>query len=164
MANKMQDLIKFIKGFKYAGEGVINTIITERNMRVHLVCMIYMYSILGLTDWFTLTRTDWALLFIANAVVMAGELINTAIESVVNLVSPDFHPLAKKAKDAAAGAVLVCAVFAVCIGLCVLFQKEAFISMFEYFKTHISMLVLFVISFIIACVFMLRGIPHRKEK
>lgn len=160
----MQDLKKFIKGFKYAGEGVVNTIITERNMRVHIVCMIYMYSILALTDWFTLTRGDWALIFIANAIVLSGELVNTALESVVNLVSPDYHPLAKKAKDAAAGAVLVGAIFAVCVGLCVLFQKDAFIAMFNYFKTHTAMLIVFVISFLIACVFMLKGFPKKKGK
>lgn len=160
----MEDLRKFIKGFRYAGEGIVNTIIGERNMRVHTVCIIYMYSILGLTDWFTLTRTDWALIFIANAIVMSGELVNTAIEKVVDLVTQEYKPLAKAAKDAAAGAVLVGAIFAVCVGIAVLFQKEAFIQMFDYFRTHIVSLILFIISFIIAVIFMLKGFPSLKGK
>ena len=160
----MQELKKFIKGFKYAGEGIINTVISERNMRVHIVCMIYMYSFLGLTDWFTLTRTDWALIFLANALVLALELINTAIENVVDLVTQEQRPLAKAAKDAAAGAVLVGAIFAVCVGLAVLFQKEAFAALYEYFKTHIIWLIVFIISFIISVLFMLKGFPFMKGK
>lgn len=161
----MESLVKFIKGFGYAARGIADTIITERNMRVHLVCVIYMYSILGLTDWFVLSRTDWALLLVMTALVLAGELVNTAIESVVDLVTGgERKELAKKAKDAAAGSVLVEAIIAVCVGLCVLLQKDAFIAMYDYFRTHIISLIVFALSLILAVLFMLRGVPFVKGK
>lgn len=160
----MMEFKKLVLSFKYAFEGIINTVLGERNMRIHIVCMIYMYSFLGLTDWFTLSKEDWALIFIANAIVMMGELINTAIEKTVDLVTEERKPLAKKAKDAAAGAVLVGAVFAVCVGISVLYQKEAFSALYAYFSTHILSLVCFIVSFILAVIFMFKGIPFAKGK
>ncbi|ADI13579.1 diacylglycerol kinase [Truepera radiovictrix DSM 17093] len=59
-------------------------------------------------------------LFLVCALVLALELVNSALESTLDLVSPEFHPLVKRAKDAAAGAVLVAALFAVLVGLWVL--------------------------------------------
>ncbi len=161
----LMDKIKgLLLSFKYAFCGIWTAIKNERNMRIHIVCMIYMYSFLCFTDWFALTRQDWALIFIANAIVLMGELINTAIESVVDLVTAEKKPLAKIAKDTAAGAVLVGAIFAVCVGVSVLGQKEAFVKLFDYFSTHILSLVIFVISFALACVFMLCGFPKVKGK
>ena len=61
----------------------------------------------------------WAVVFLAIALVVAAELLNAAVESVVDLVSPEDHPLAKRAKDIAAAAVLVAAAGAVAVGLCV---------------------------------------------
>lgn len=160
----MNDIKNLFKSFGYAFAGIFNCILTERNMRIHCVCAVYMYSFLGLTDWFVLTRADWAILFIANAIVMMGELINTAVEKTVDLVTQDKKPLAKIAKDAAAGAVLIGAIFAVCVGIAILGQKEAFISLYDYFSNHIFSLVLFIISFILASIFMLKGVPQRKGK
>lgn len=160
----MKDVKRLLLSFKYAFEGIISTVLGERNMRIHIVCMIYMYSFLGLTDWFTLSRGDWALIFIANAIVLMGELINTAIEKTVDLVTEERKPLAKKAKDAAAGAVLVGAVFAVCVGISVLYQKEAFSALYAYFSSHITALVCFILSFILSVVFMFKGLPFVKGK
>ena len=106
-----------LKSFVYAGSGIITCIRQERNMRVHLVCMIYMYSYLLIYDFFEVSRTQFAIIFIANAIVVMGELFNTAIERLVDLVSPERHPVAGQVKDIAAGAVLVCAVAAAIIGL-----------------------------------------------
>ncbi|GIP20529.1 hypothetical protein J22TS3_08040 [Paenibacillus sp. J22TS3] len=71
----------------------------------------------GAAAFFHLSAVKWAILLLTIAVVIAAELINTAVESVVDLTSPEQHPLAKAAKDTAAGAVLVCAIFAVIIGI-----------------------------------------------
>ncbi|MDY5990545.1 MAG: diacylglycerol kinase family protein, partial [Oscillospiraceae bacterium] len=73
------------KSFYYAFRGIFNAIKTERNLRVHLTCLVYMFSILGLTDWFVLSRTDWAVLAVASALVIGAELVNTAIENAVDL-------------------------------------------------------------------------------
>lgn len=160
----MEEIKKLIFSFKYAFAGIFEAIRTERNMRIHIVCMVYMYSFLGLTDWFVLSKTDWAVLFTANAMVIMGELINTAVESVVDLVTEEKKPLAKKAKDCAAGAVLVGAIFAVCVGLSLLLQKDAFIKLYEYFASHIPWLAIFVISLALSGVFMFKGIPKINKK
>ena len=105
-----------LKSFVYAGSGIITCIRQERNMRVHLVCMIYMYSYLLIYDFFEVSRTQFAIIFIANAIVVMGELFNTAIEAVVDMAeekfSEKYNRLAKISKDTAAGAVLVGAIFA----------------------------------------------------
>ena len=67
-----------------------------------------------------LSRTEWALLVLTIGAVIAAEAVNTAIETVVDLVSPDYHELARRVKDVAAGAVLVLAITAIVIGLLVL--------------------------------------------
>ncbi len=122
-----------------------------------------MFSILGFTDWFTLTRTDWAVLLIASGTVIAGELINTAVENAVNLASEEKTEYGKISKDAAAGAVLISAIFAVLCGIAILFQPEAFRRMFEYFTGNIAMLIIFVLSIIPATLFIFFGIPGKKR-
>lgn len=66
---------------------------------------------------FRLPLSSWMLLLLAITLVLTAELLNTAIEATIDLVSPEIHPLAKKAKDTAAGAVLLTAVFAVITGI-----------------------------------------------
>jgi diacylglycerol kinase (ATP) len=72
--------------------------------------------VLGLGIYFQLSPTEWALVALAVASVWAAELFNTAIETLTNLASPGYHPLAGKAKDVAAGAVLLAALGAVVVG------------------------------------------------
>ena len=96
-----------IKSFGYAFEGIFTALKNERNMRIHTVCMIYMYFFLFAFDFFEITRTELAIIFIANGLVMGAELINTSIESAVNLYGDKHTEYGKIAKDCAAGAVLV---------------------------------------------------------
>lgn len=132
-------------------------------MRIHITCLVYMFSILLLTDWFTLTRAEWAILVIASGSVIASEIINTAIENAVNLASEEKTEYGKIAKDAAAGAVLIFAIFAVITGIIILFQPPAFKAMFEYFCGNIPMLILFALSIIPATLFIFFGFPHKKR-
>ena len=150
--------------FVYAFRGIFRTIANERNLRVHLMCITYMVSILSLTDWFVLSRTDWAILMLASGSVIGGEIVNTAIENAVNLASEKYTEYGKIAKDAAAGAVLISALFAVIVGLIILFQPPAFKAMFEYFTTNIPMLIVFVLSIIPATLFIFFGVPTGKGK
>ena len=150
--------------FTYAFKGIFRTIANERNLRIHLTCVIYMISILLFTDWFTLSRTDWAVLMLACSGVIGGEIVNTAIENAVNLASEEYTQYGKIAKDAAAGAVLVSAVFAVIVGFIILFQPEAFKAMYAYFTANIPMLVLLVLSIIPATLFIFFGVPIKKGK
>lgn len=103
-----------IRKFAYASQGFFSALRSESNLRVH--CVI---AILALMACFFLKVEPWgwvAVLILIGLVIFA-ELFNTAIETVVDLVTPEFHPLAKRAKDIAAAAVLVLACVAVVAGL-----------------------------------------------
>ena len=160
----MEQYEKLFKSFVYAFRGVTRTISAERNLRIHITCMIYMFSILGLTDWFVLTRTDWAILLLACGSVISAEIINTAIENAVNLASEEYNKFAEISKDAAAGAVLICAIFAVATGIAILFQVAAFEAMFSYFISNPVSLVAIVISIIPATYFIFFGFKAPKRK
>ncbi len=160
----MNEYKKLFKSFTYAFKGIGYVIKHERNFRIHLSCIIYMFSILTLTDWFTLSRTDYGVLLTVSAVVLSLEIVNTAVENAVNLASKEYTEFGRIAKDAAAGAVLLAAIFAVLTGIAILFQPEAFISMYEYFKENVLMLVLFVLSIIPMSLFIFWGNPFKKRK
>lgn len=160
----MEQYKKLFKSFVYAFRGVTRTISAERNLRIHITCMTYMFSILGLTDWFVLTRTDWAILLLACGSVISAEIINTAIENAVNLASEEYNKFAEISKDAAAGAVLICAIFAVATGIAILFQVAAFEAMFYYFISNPISLVAIVISIIPATYFIFFGFKAPKRK
>lgn len=100
--------------FRNAWDGVRATASTERNFKVHLALSA---AVLLLGGLLRVPRLDWGLLCLAIGLVLSAELMNTAVEAAVNLtVGERIHPLAKKAKDAAAGAVLASAFFAAVIG------------------------------------------------
>lgn len=123
-----------------------------------------MFSILGLTDWFVLSRTDWAVLAVASALVIGAELVNTAIENAVDLETKEYNEYAKRAKDAASGAVLVCAIGAVAAGLFILLQPQAFSLMADYFSSKPLMFVLFALSIVPATLFIFFGFEKIKDK
>lgn len=150
--------------FVYAFKGIFRTIANERNLRIHITCVVYMVSILLFTDWFTLSRTDWAVLMLACSGVIGGEIVNTAIENAVNLASKEYTEYGKIAKDAAAGAVLISAMFAVIVGVIILFQPEAFKAMYEYFSENLPMLAVLVLSIIPVTLFIFFGFPTKKGK
>jgi len=107
----------FLRSAALAWAGICFAFRTQRHMRYHGVAAV-LVCCLGLIV--SLNRAEWAIIMIAIALVMSLELVNTAIEQAVDLASPDIHPLAKAAKDAAAGAVLLAAAGAVVIGLLIL--------------------------------------------
>lgn len=113
------DIRKFIKSFSYALMGIW-TASKEQNMRFHLVSMVVVIVAGTLTS---LSTTEWLIIILLMALVIGTEMINTAIERVVDLASPEIHPLAKDAKDVAAGAVLVFAVCSVIIGVLIFLPK-----------------------------------------
>lgn len=109
--------MKFLLGFSYAFQGLWYTLRTQRNARVHLAAAL-LVTIAGLL--LRVSALEFALLYIAIAGVFVAEMFNTVFEICVDLAQPEYHPLAKIAKDVAAGAVLVSAILAVIIGLFVL--------------------------------------------
>lgn len=106
-----------IESFRNAFKGIKIPIQEERNLKIHLL-MSFVVVIFGL--YYHITSTEWLAILLCIGAVVSLELMNYAIERTVDLFCQDqFHPLAKKAKDTAAGAVLVAAIIAVIIGLIV---------------------------------------------
>jgi len=99
---------------KYALQGIRLVLRRERNLRIHLVISLL---VLVLAAWLRLERTDWLILILTMAMVLAAEVMNSAVEYLVDLSTLEYHHLAKAAKDAAAGAVLLTAAAAVLVGL-----------------------------------------------
>ncbi|MDD3221338.1 MAG: diacylglycerol kinase family protein [Clostridia bacterium] len=115
------------KSFGYAFEGIFAGIKKERNMKIHCLAMV-LVLIAGAI--FQLSPMKWCLCFVLFGLVMALELVNTSIEAVVDMVTEEQRPLAKLAKDTAAGAVLIAAIMAAVVGF-IIFIPE----LMEFF-TH----------------------------
>ncbi|GEM_PF-6953523 len=109
-----------IQSFKNAWLGLTSTWLGERNMRVHWVVG---YAMLSVAYILQIPAIEMAVLVIIIALVIAVEGINTAMEHVVNMVTDHRHPLARAAKDATAGSVLVMTLAAVFIGLIMVFPR-----------------------------------------
>src|SRR5690554_4823263 len=99
--------------FNYAIQGVMYTLRTQRNMKIHFSTAIL---VLMLASVLNISRLELIALFLVIGMVITAELINTSIEEVVNLVTQEYHPIAGTAKNVAAGAVLVSASVSVFIG------------------------------------------------
>lgn len=99
--------------FFYALTGIWTTLREERNMRFHFASAIF---VIGVSFYFSITKAEWLMILIAIGGMFALEMINSAIERVVDLATTRYHPLAKQAKDMAAGAVLVYAIVSAAIG------------------------------------------------
>jgi diacylglycerol kinase len=106
-----------VEAFRFAFSGLWYTLRTQRNLRVQLA-IASVVTILGL--WLKLSADQWAILALTSGLVLISEMTNTVIEKLVDLVCPDYHPLAKIVKDVMAGAVVLAALVAVIVGLLIL--------------------------------------------
>jgi undecaprenol kinase len=113
----LKEWLRFVRSVSHAVSGIAYTVKTQRNMQIHVVIAVL---VLLATWWLRIPRTDVLLVFFSIALVFSLELVNTAIESAVDLVTDEWHQKAKAAKDASAGAVLVAAILSVLIGFSVL--------------------------------------------
>ncbi len=108
------------RSFGYAISGIKTAFKNEPNFRIHVLATLI---VTGLGMFVGLSNTEWAVLALTVAIVVVTELINTAIEAIVNLVSPQIQDKAKVAKDTAAAAVLLSAIGAIAVGLCLFLPK-----------------------------------------
>jgi undecaprenol kinase len=111
---------KYTDTFKFALQGIRVSFINEKNFKFHFIFGLFVI-VMGLA--FNLTPTEWMFVLIAIFGMMVVEMINTSIERVVDLVTEQYHPLAKQAKDIAAGAVLIYAILSLLIGIIIFFPK-----------------------------------------
>ncbi len=106
-------LVRTLHSFGPATAGVMAVVHNQPNIKVQLAIGAI---VLTLAAWLRVPATDGAILLLCVGLVLALELMNSAVEAAVDLASPDLHPLAKLAKDAAAGAVLVASLFSAAVG------------------------------------------------
>ena len=109
--------INRIQSFQYAFIGIWHTLKTQRNAQIHVaigVIILILGLILGLN------ATEWAIIILTMGFVLVTEMLNTAVEAIMDYLTVDFHPQVKIVKDVAAGAVLTSAITAIIVGLLIL--------------------------------------------
>ncbi|GFN34698.1 diacylglycerol kinase [Tepidimicrobium xylanilyticum] len=109
-----------IESFNYAVLGIINALKTERNMRIHFFIATI---VIVLSLFLDFSRIELLMLFVAIAFVFITEMINTAIERTVDLITEEYHPLARVVKDIAAGGVLIAAINSLVVGYLLFFDR-----------------------------------------
>ncbi|MGO8671154.1 MAG: diacylglycerol kinase [Capsulimonadaceae bacterium] len=139
-----------LDSFRFAVEGIVHVFRTERHMRFHFVIFALVMA-LGLL--YRLGRVEMALLFGAVSLVLITEMLNTAIENVVDMITQAYSPLAKLAKDIAAGAVLIASLYAFVVGI-VVFLGDNRVSRLQIKVTNDPqpMMVLVAVSLLILIV------------
>lgn len=111
---------KLINSFKYAIQGIFSSFKTERNMKIHIFIM-FLVIISGII--LKINKYEWIICVLCFVIVISGELFNTAIETVVDMVMPYKNDKAKIAKDISAGAVLTLAIGAAIVGVIIFVPK-----------------------------------------
>ncbi|MCH5323578.1 MAG: diacylglycerol kinase family protein [Eubacterium sp.] len=136
----MNFFIKLINSFKYAAHGIAFCVRHETNLRIHIVAMIVVFFV---AQFYELSRGEIILLILTCLIVICTEMINTAIEVVIDKVSPGYSALAKAGKDIAAGAVMISAIAAVIIAVIMFWDISRFVLIFKFLTQdiwHISMM------------------------
>lgn len=109
--------VKIVRSFYFAFAGLAYLLRTQRNARIETAIG---FIACCLAAWLRISRLEWSVLVFTMALVLILEGLNTAVEAAIDLASPEIHPLAKAAKDLAAGMVLIAALASVAVGLLIL--------------------------------------------
>lgn len=133
----------FFRAFACAGRGIWHAFLAERNLRFHLCAAVYVYLF---STFYSLSAAAYAVLTAVIFGVIALELLNSAIERIVNRLSPGYNKQAGIIKDMAAGAVLVFCIGAAVCGFLLFWDLSVFSSIFSYFYSHPVRLVLLLLS------------------
>ncbi len=145
------------RSFGYAFKGLFRTVKDERNFRIHLTAVFFV-------TWFAflyeVTVGQAVVLVILYVLVLSLELVNTAVEKTVDLITPDRHPLAEMAKDASAGAVLIAAVAAVVVAVLMFRDPDHWVLVWGKIISPVRLIV-FVVSVVLS-LFFVRGKKFRK--
>lgn len=148
-----------IDSFNNAINGILHAIKYERNMKIH-VCIAVILFVMAL--FFDLSKLEFMIISLTVCIVIVCELINTAIEVMVDLVTSEYHPKAKIVKDVSAGAVLISAFFSVVVAYFVFFERvssglEIGIDRIRNYKMHISVIALIITLFVVLALKALSG-------
>jgi diacylglycerol kinase (ATP) len=120
MKNNGTGIKKYINSFGYACTGIADLLCGQFHAKVHIAGAILA---IAFGFFFQITRTEWCIVVLAIGLVLSSEAMNTAVEYVVDMVSPEYHELAGKAKDVAAGAVLLIAISAAVVAAIIFLPK-----------------------------------------
>ncbi|HPS32688.1 MAG TPA: diacylglycerol kinase family protein [Anaerolineaceae bacterium] len=110
-------VVSRFNSFKYAFHGWAYVLRTQKNAWIHMTATML---VIAAGIWLGLSRYEWAILLLVIGIVWIAEFLNTALEAILDIASPERHPLARIAKDVGAAAVLIAAVVAVAVGLLIL--------------------------------------------
>lgn len=140
---------KLVDSFNYAIEGIIYAVRTQRNMRIHMAVAL---CVLTACFFYDLNKIELLIIAITITMVIVAELINTAVESAIDATTNYYHPLAKIAKNTAAGAVLVTAINAVIVGYVIFWDKLTDITFVVINKIKQSNPYMILLVLVIVCI------------
>ncbi|MDO4882158.1 MAG: diacylglycerol kinase family protein [Oscillospiraceae bacterium] len=141
---------KQLKSFGCAIKGFFGAVCSEGHLRFHLVAAVY---VLVFSSFYNFSAAQWAVLIILIALVIAAELVNTAIENTCDAITEEQNANIGRAKDMAAGAVLVLSIAAAAIAVIFFWNLEVIKNIFAYFSQNIPMLILLIISAVVSVLF-----------
>lgn len=133
--------MKFLKGFLFAARGIAQAF-KERNFRFHLCVMAF--AVYFAARFYMFSAEHWAILLLTCSAVLAAETVNTAIERLCDRVTDQPDPLIRTAKDCAAGAVLITAVNAVAVGVCLFWNTDIFSLILIHFTEPLRLILLII--------------------
>ena len=146
--------MRFLRSLRYACKGCVYAFTRERNMRIHTAVAFY---VILLSPFFALSALQYAVLFFTIALVFAAEMGNTALEKLCDAVDGKYNKTVRLVKDIAAGAVLVCAIGSVAVGVCLFWQAQAFVRMARFFTHAPWWLALLLLSIPVAVCYVVLG-------
>lgn len=154
----MNRIRSVIKSFYCAIRGIAFCLRHERHLRIHIISAAY---VLYFATFYGFTPAEYSVLVLICVLVIGLELVNTAIEVVIDKVSPQFNIFAMMGKDIAAGAVLAAALGAITIGVIMLWKPAVFYEIWLYFTSDFIKPSILAISAIISIVFIATAKPRR---
>ena len=153
--------LKLLRALKFAVKGILYTIKNERNMRIHTTVAFYVliFSVIcNLKPW------EYIAVIISISIVITAEMFNSAIESIIDLCSEQYNPIAKAAKDIAAGGVLVLASAAFTVGAILFFTQEKLSNILKFIYDFPVSIFIFAFSIIISYFYIFLGPAEMKNK
>ncbi len=141
---------KQLNSFGCAIKGFFSAVCSEGHLRFHLVAAVY---VLIFASFYNFTAAQRAVLIILIALVISAELVNTAIENTCDAITEEKNAHIRRAKDMAAGAVLVLSAAAAAVAVIFFWNLEVIRNIFSYFSQNIPMLILLIVSAVVSVLF-----------
>ena len=147
-------MFDFIMGFKNAFKGIYVSIKLGHNLRLQFVAALYCFI---LAPFFAKSRSEWAVLILIISLVLALEVVNTALEKMCDIIEPSFNKIIKAAKDMAAGAVLICSFSSIAIAALIFLRWNCILDLFKFCENNIWFPLLLVLAGIPSFIFVKNG-------